>query len=96
MDGDDLPHPAGSATKKRLELLCRQEGLEPQIVAAMVVRAGKPFELISEAARGLKVDLIILATRGHTGLKHAWLGSTAERVIRHAPGPVLTVRGPRG
>jgi len=40
----------------------------------------------------LDIDLIIIATHGHTGLRHALLGSTAERVVRHAPCPVLTVR----
>jgi len=34
----------------------------------------------------------VIATHGHTGLKHLVLGSTAERVVRHAPCPVLTVR----
>ncbi len=38
------------------------------------------------------MDLIIISTHGCTGLKHALLGSTAERVVRHAPCPVLTVR----
>jgi len=38
------------------------------------------------------VDLIVIATHGYTGLKHVLLGSTAERVVRHAPCPVLTVR----
>jgi len=40
----------------------------------------------------LKVDLIVISTHGYTGLKHAVLGSTAERVVRHAPCPVLVVR----
>jgi nucleotide-binding universal stress UspA family protein len=40
----------------------------------------------------LKVDLIIISTHGRTGLKHALLGSTTERVVRHAPCPVLVVR----
>jgi nucleotide-binding universal stress UspA family protein len=34
----------------------------------------------------------VLTTRGYTGLKHVWLGSTAERVVRHASCPVLAVR----
>jgi universal stress protein A len=41
----------------------------------------------------LKADMIIMATHGYTGLKHTLLGSTAERVVRHARCPVLTVRG---
>jgi nucleotide-binding universal stress UspA family protein len=38
------------------------------------------------------VDLIALTTRGYTGLKRVWLGSTAERVVRYASCPVLAVR----
>ena len=37
-------------------------------------------------------DLIVIATHGHTGIKHLLLGSTAEKVVRKSPCPVLTVR----
>jgi universal stress protein A len=56
------------------------------------IESGKPFEVIVAAARRFKTDLIIIATHGFTGLKHVLLGSTAERVIRLAPCPILTVR----
>lgn len=54
---------------------------------------GRPFEEICRFARQAKVDLIVTSTRGHTGLKHLLLGSTAERVVRYSPCPVLVVRG---
>ncbi len=57
-----------------------------------VVRAGKPHVEICEAAKMLGADLIVLTTHGYTGLKHVWLGSTAERVVRQARRPVLIVR----
>ena len=57
-----------------------------------VVSDGKPFEVICQTARTLGADLIVLTTHGYTGLKNVWLGSTAERVVRHAPCPVLAVR----
>ena len=57
-----------------------------------VARVGKPFQGICHAAETLGADLIVLTTHGHTGLKHAWLGSTAERVVRHAHCPMLVVR----
>jgi universal stress protein A len=60
-------------------------------VEKVLVRSGTPFEKIIETADVLKADLIIMATHGHTGLKHLLLGSTAERVIRFARCPVLTV-----
>ena len=57
------------------------------------VVSGRPFEQICELAREIKADLIVLPTRGHSGLQHLVLGSTAERVVRYAPCPVLVLRG---
>jgi nucleotide-binding universal stress UspA family protein len=53
---------------------------------------GPAAEAISEAAERLGVDLIVMGTRGLTGIKHVLLGSVAERTVRQAPCPVLTVR----
>jgi len=53
---------------------------------------GRPFEEICRLAREIDIDLIVIATRGHTGLKHLVLGSTAERVVRYSPCPVLVIR----
>jgi nucleotide-binding universal stress UspA family protein len=52
---------------------------------------GRPFEEICRLARELEIDLVVTGTRGQTGLKHLVLGSTAERVVRHAPCPVLVL-----
>ena len=57
-----------------------------------VVVVGRPWQEVTELARKMGVDLIIMGTHGYTGLKHVMMGSTAERVIRHAPCPVLVVR----
>jgi nucleotide-binding universal stress UspA family protein len=59
------------------------------------IRAGRPYEQIINLAREINADLIALSTRGHIGLKHLLLGSTAERVVRNAPCPVLVVRKPK-
>jgi universal stress protein A len=45
-----------------------------------------------EAAKDFDVDLIVIATHGYTGWKHFCIGSTAERVVRAAPCPVMVVR----
>ena len=62
------------------------------VKTTVVIRDGKPFAEICDAAKTGDTDLIVLTTHGYTGLKHVWLGSTAERVVRHAPCPVLVVR----
>ena len=53
---------------------------------------GAPFLEILRYAKEKEVDLIVLGTHGRTGLSHVLLGSVAERVVRSAPCPVLTVR----
>ncbi|KAB2674600.1 MAG: universal stress protein [Verrucomicrobia bacterium] len=57
-----------------------------------VVRNGRAWQEVVEYAKTGKVDLIIVSTHGYTGLKHALLGSVAEKIVRHAPCPVLVVR----
>ena len=78
--------------KRELERVVKQSGVSPRLVEKTLVRFGRSFHEIADAARTLKVDLIVIATHGYTGLKHALLGSTTERVVRHAPCPVLVVR----
>jgi nucleotide-binding universal stress UspA family protein len=56
------------------------------------VRKGDPFENIIEGAADFLTDLIVLATHGRTGLKRLVIGSVAEKVVRHAPRAVLTVK----
>jgi universal stress protein A len=56
------------------------------------VRTGLAAFEIVQAAKDLDVDLIVIATHGYTGWKHFAIGSTAERVVRAAPCPVLVVR----
>lgn len=53
---------------------------------------GTPHTEINRAARQGQHDLVVIGTHGRTGLKHVLLGSVAERVVRTAPCPVLTVR----
>jgi len=90
---DDVQASLIQAAKARLEEQARR--LEAsRIPVRSMTRLGRPFAEIADAAKESAADLIILGTHGYTGLKHVLLGSTAERVVRHAPCPVLTVRAP--
>jgi nucleotide-binding universal stress UspA family protein len=65
-------------------------GGESRIVRS--VRKGTPFLEIVRYARENESDLIVIGTHGRSGLSHALMGSVAEKVVRKAPCPVLTVR----
>jgi nucleotide-binding universal stress UspA family protein len=80
-----------SKVKTELEKLARKEFSRSTKVSARL-REGVAYDEIVTAARKLKSDIIIIATHGYTGLMRALMGSTAERVVRHAPCPVLVVR----
>ena len=57
-----------------------------------VLASGIPYREIIGKARELGADLIVIGTHGRTGVEHVIFGSTAEKVVRMAPCPVLTVR----
>ena len=82
-----------TSAKARKHLIQFGQKMLPEAMRGkMLVRNGEPFDEISRVARRAKIDLIICTTHGYTGLKHVVLGSTAERVVRYAPCPVLTIR----
>ena len=94
-DGLMIPPPVISTNSDRAKKL---KQLASSVQTARInplqstVRTGLPAHEIVEAAKELDVDLIIIATHGYTGWKHFAIGSTAERVVRAAPCPVLIVR----
>ncbi len=57
---------------------------------------GVPFLEIIMAARDKNIDLIVIGTHGRTGLAHMIIGSVAEKVVRKAPCPVLSVKSKKG
>jgi nucleotide-binding universal stress UspA family protein len=91
----ELPEVLASARKAVTEAL----GEESLASFSLNVQAGdadgKAEREIVEQAREKEFDLIVMGTHGLSGLDHALLGSTTERVVRTAPCPVLTFHGPR-
>ncbi len=77
--------------KKMMESFCRQNILNFENYESLIV-PGLPYEQIIEQAGEHSADLIVLGTHGRTGLDHVLFGSTAEKVVRKSPYPVLTVR----
>jgi universal stress protein A len=85
-----------------LEDLERQASLElgqvlPEAAGTAVevnrlVVVGTPYRKIVEVGEAVKANLIVMATHGRTGLSHLVMGSVAERVVRSASCPVLTIR----
>ena len=77
--------------KKMMESFCRQHlgGFDNY---ESVIVPGLPYEQIIQQGEQLSADLIVLGTHGRTGLDHVLFGSTAEKVVRKSPLPVLTVR----
>lgn len=60
--------------------------------ATVATRVGTPGLEITEYAREVGAELVVIPSHGYSGIKHFLLGSVAERVIRHAPCPVLVLR----
>ena len=76
---------------EELEELIGEE-IGDRVVATYAVRTGNPHQEILAEADEKGVDLIVVATHGHSGVEHLLFGSTAERIVRKAQCPVLTIR----
>lgn len=79
--------------KDELQKLAKSE-IIGAVKVKTIIKTGKPFVEIIETAKEENVDLIIIATHGRSGVEHILFGSTAEKVVRKAPCPVLTLREP--
>jgi universal stress protein A len=81
------------AASRQLEAW-RQKAVAAGVEAEVHLSAMYPSIAISETASEIDADLIVMGTRGLSGIKHVLLGSVAERTLRTAPCPVLTVKHP--
>jgi len=80
--------------KEELDKLADTE-ISNSITVKTIIKTGKPFIEVIETASEEDVDIIIIASHGHSGMEHILFGSTAEKVVRKAPCPVLTLREPK-
>jgi nucleotide-binding universal stress UspA family protein len=76
---------------EQLEALA-QERVAPEVVLSKVITLGKPEAAIVELAAKVEADLIVIATHGRTGVRRFLFGSVAEKVVRTAGCPVLTIQ----
>ncbi|KAA0141444.1 universal stress protein [Gimesia chilikensis] len=90
---NDLVADMQSLAEKQLEEMPGLPGSEDLNVVRKVC-VGPAFLEIIRYAKEQEIDLIVIGTHGRTGLKHMLLGSVAEKVVRKAPCPVLTVSHP--
>lgn len=79
--------------REELNKLAKNE-IPADLKSKTIIKTGKPFVEIIDTASEEDVDIIIIATHGHSGVEHILFGSTAEKVVRKAPCPVLTLREP--
>jgi len=77
--------------RKQLSLTASQLREDTNIQIEEVFKIGIDYEEIVNYSKGIKVDLIIIATHGRTGVLHSLLGSVAEKVISFARCPVLVI-----
>ncbi len=90
---DEFSRNMGRAAEKEMKNL-REAELGDFTNYEILIITGTPFLEIIKTAREKEVDLIVLGTHGRTGLDHVLFGSTAEKVVRKASCPVLSVRLP--
>jgi nucleotide-binding universal stress UspA family protein len=93
---DYIPSPPNLAEEIRQAALTRLDETANRVREAGIgvttdLKLGVPSRSIVETAEAEEADLVILGTRGLTGVEHLLLGSTAERVVQHASCPVLAV-----
>jgi nucleotide-binding universal stress UspA family protein len=88
--GVELARKIQVSASERIESVCERLK-ENELPVTLNVRRGRPSQVIAEAAEETGCQLIVMGTRGNTGLAHVMLGSVAERTLRIAPCSVLVV-----
>jgi len=96
-DKDDELNPAKALIPKQKQRLA--EFVKESCAAFLgkvklqeIVEVGVPYKEIVRKAEEEKADMVVMSTHGRTGLEHLMLGSVTEKVLAHAPCPVLSIR----
>jgi nucleotide-binding universal stress UspA family protein len=90
----EIQHDIEEASRKQIEALLTDEDRRELHARPILVTSTAPAVTIATYANESKADLIVMGTHGRGGLAHMFMGSVAEKVVRLAPCPVLTVRHP--
>jgi universal stress protein A len=90
---DKFSQSISDAVEKEMQTL-KEKDLKGYPKYECMIVHGTPFLEILRTAKEKNVELIVVGTHGRTGLDHVLFGSTAEKVVRRAPCPVLSVRLP--
>lgn len=75
----------------RLKTLIDQSG-HPSLFIKTIVRTGEPFQELINITESEHTELVVMGTRGRSNLQSVLLGATAEKMFRHCPVPLLSVR----
>ncbi|HSB07038.1 MAG TPA: universal stress protein [Thermodesulfobacteriota bacterium] len=94
MDWIRVAHSMGNEAEKKLKEFCSEVGQDLTSCHSKMLR-GKPYFEILRYAKENSIELIVMASHGLSGWEHALFGSTAERVLRESPCPVLVIRKPK-
>jgi nucleotide-binding universal stress UspA family protein len=89
----DLAEHIEHGARKALQTAASRRG-DSGVPITTMLNAGTPWEEIIRSAKAIDAGLIVMGSRGLSGLPRALLGSTAERVVRYSPIPVMAFHGP--
>lgn len=84
--------PAVMVARKMVADHIQKNGWDKEANITVLVKVGKPYKKILEAALEINPEMIVMGTNGASGLEEFFVGSNASRIIRSAPCPVVTVR----
>jgi nucleotide-binding universal stress UspA family protein len=90
----ELQRDVEAAARKQLDAIVGDEDRQTLRAVTTVITANSPAGAIVEFAQEHAIDLVVMGTHGRGAVAHLLMGSVAERVVRTAPCPVLTVRHP--